>query len=188
MCHDEQARKQQKLHTHSLMQLLFTQHDIEARVRVLAGHIARDYRAAHPVLIGVLKGSFVFLADLMRMLSIPVTLDFVQISSYGAGTERTGTCRIDKDITLDISGRDVLVIEDIVDTGETLAFLLDKLRSENPSSLRVCALVDTHGRRTREIAIDYCGFTIENEFVVGYGLDFNERYRELPALYAYREP
>ena len=138
-------------------------------------------------MIGVLKGAFMFLADLLRHLSIPVEVDFVRLSSYGCRTETSGVVRMTKELESDIRGRDVIVVEDIVDTGLSLKFLLEELRAQGPSSLRVCALVDKRARREVEVRVDYVGFEIEEGFIVGYGIDYAERYRELPEIYVLEE-
>lgn len=163
---------------------LITKEEIEHTVRELALQISCDYRESRPVLIGVLKGAFVFLADLIRHLSIDTIIDFMQVSSYGSDTVSSGMCAVTKDIHVDIRDKDVLIVEDIVDTGATFHFLLEHVRARHPRSLKICALLDKTSRRTDGVTIDYCGFSIGNEFVVGYGLDCDERYRSLPGIYA----
>lgn len=169
------------------LRLLFSREEIEEAVRRLGQQISSDYRGRMPLLIGVLKGAFVFLADLIRHLSIPVEVDFVRLSSYGAGKETSGVVRMGKDLEADIRGRDVIVVEDIVDTGISLRFLLDELSSRGPATLRVCALVDKKHRREVPVEVDYVGFEIESGFIVGYGIDYAERYRELPDIYVLDE-
>jgi hypoxanthine phosphoribosyltransferase len=162
---------------------LIAKEEIQERVTQLAREIATDYGAAEPVLVGALKGAFVFLADLLRQLTLEAAVDFVQVASYGSATVSSGSCVFKKDISIDIRGRDVLLVEDIVDTGHTCRFLLDRLALKKPRSLKLCALLDKKSRRTAPVAIDYCGFAIDEGFVVGYGLDYNERFRGLPAIY-----
>ena len=148
----------------------------------LAQEIRRDYEDKNPLLVAILKGSFVFLADLIRLLGFPLEIEFVRLSSYGAGTQSSGRIKMAQGLTTPVRGRHVLVVEDIVDTGLTLNFLLDYLRKKRPSSLKLCALVDKPSRRRVPVTIDYLGFTIEDHFVVGYGLDWDERFRYLPEI------
>jgi hypoxanthine phosphoribosyltransferase len=164
-------------------EVLITEDEIRAKVHELGGRISADYAAKSVTLVSVLKGSLPFMADLMRAISIPVQIDLMEVSSYGgATTESSGLVRILKDLSSSIAGRDVLIVEDIIDTGLTLNYLLRYLRGKNPASLRICALLDKPARRLVEIPIDYTGFTIPDEFVVGYGLDFGEIYRNLPFI------
>ena len=165
-------------------QLLFSREQIELRTREIASLINADYRGRPIVIIGVLKGCFVFLADIIRNLDLDSTIDFVQVASYGAGRESSGDCVVLKDLGIDIRGRDVLIVEDIVDTGETLLCLMEKLQQRSPASVRVCALLNKQARRRASVTVDYCGFQVDDVFVVGYGLDFGERYRALPDIYA----
>ncbi|MCS7167375.1 MAG: hypoxanthine phosphoribosyltransferase [Gemmatales bacterium] len=152
---------------------------IRQRIRELAQEIRRDYAQQYPVLVGVLKGAFVFLADLVRELRIPVECDFVKISSYGQNTETSGQITLQLDTTIPLAGRHVLVVEDIVDTGLTTAWLIEHLKKKTPASLRVCALLDKPARRRLQVPIDYVGFRIPDRFVVGYGIDCAEAFREL---------
>ncbi|MBI3078552.1 MAG: hypoxanthine phosphoribosyltransferase [Deltaproteobacteria bacterium] len=161
----------------------FSREQIAVAVETLARRISADYAGRDLLLVGVLKGSFMFLADLVRALTIPAEVDFVRLASYGAGIASSGAVQITKDLETTIEGRDVIVVEDIVDTGQTLRFLLDLLRLRHPPSLKVCALVDKPGRRAVEVPVDYVGFPEASGFLVGYGLDLNERYRLLPAIY-----
>jgi len=161
-------------------QVLVAEDELAARVAELGAAIARDYARAAPVLVGVLQGAVPFLADLMRRLPIDVTVDFVRVSSYGAGTTSSGTVRLLVDLTIDIAGRDVLIVDDIVDTGLTLAALKRTFEARRPRSVRTCVLLDKGGRRQADALIDYVGFTIPNVFVVGYGLDYDGLYRNLP--------
>lgn len=160
--------------------------ELQQRIGELADQINRDYETKHLVLIGILKGAFVFLADLMRHLSIPIEVDFVRLASYGDGSETSGSVCITKDIELPIQDRDVLVIEDIVDTGITLDWLLKHLRAYNPRSIKVCALIDKTERRQIDLHPDYTGIRMKKGFVVGYGLDFSEKHRNLPGIFEVR--
>jgi hypoxanthine phosphoribosyltransferase len=159
--------------------LLITQEKICQAVVKLAAEIRQDYRGKDPLLIGILKGSFVFLADLVRELDLPVEVDFVKLSSYGAGTRTSGKVKVVHGLKSRIKGRDVIVVEDIVDTGLTVSFIMDYLRKKKPASLKLCALVDKPSRRKVPVIIDYLGFTVPDRFVVGYGIDWNEKYRHL---------
>ncbi len=163
--------------------VLLERQRIRQRVDGLAEAISRDYKDSNPLLVGVLKGSFVFLADLVRELTVPVSIDFVRLRSYGAGTTTSGGVDLLLDVTTPMQGRHVLVVEDIVDTGLSLSYLLEHLRRQGPGSLKVCALLDKPARRHSRfagLAVDYVGFTIPNVFVVGYGLDHAEDFRALP--------
>ncbi len=164
-------------------QVLITEDQIRDKVRELGRQISVDYASTSVTLVSVLKGSLPFMADLMRQIEIPLQIDLMEVSSYGgATTETSGLVRILKDLSSSIEGKDVLIVEDIIDTGLTLNYLLRYLRGKNPRSLRICALLDKPTRRLVEIPIDYLGFTIPDEFVVGYGLDFSEFYRNLPFI------
>jgi len=160
-------------------ELLIPHGKIKQTVAKLAAEIRRDYQGKQPLLIGILKGSFVFMADLVRELGLPVEVDFVKLSSYGAGTETSGKVKIVQGLKTPIKGRDVLVIEDIVDTGLTVSFLMDYLRKKKPASLRLCALTDKPSRHEVPVTIDYLGFTVPDKFIVGYGIDWNEKFRHL---------
>ncbi|NLF34810.1 MAG: hypoxanthine phosphoribosyltransferase [Clostridiales bacterium] len=162
--------------------ILFSQSDIENRVADIAAEINRDYAGKSPLLISVLRGSFIFMADLMRKLTMPCTVDFLAVSSYGKGTISSGQVQITKDLSEDSTGRDIIVVEDILDSGNTLSYLLHLLQARNPASIRLCTLLDKPSRRVKEVEVDYVGFTIPDHFVVGYGLDFDERYRNLPYI------
>ena len=150
---------------------------IKSKVRELAGRISKDYRGKKLVLVGVLKGSFVFMADLIKEIKIPLELDFIQVASYGAGKTSSGVIKIKKDIDLSIVGKHVLIIEDIVDYGYTLNYLLKFIRNKKPKSVRICALLDKPSRREVRVPIAYKGFEVPDTFVVGYGLDFSEKFR-----------
>jgi hypoxanthine phosphoribosyltransferase len=162
---------------------VFTKSEIDKKVAEAALKISNDYKGRDLVLVGILKGAFVFMSDLMRCLKVPVKLDFVCASSYGAGTATSGNIKLTKEIGIDIKGRDVLIVEDIVDTGLTLAYLVDYLKSFGPASVRICALLDKRERRKAEIVIDYSCLVVEEGFLVGYGLDYAEDYRNLPEIY-----
>jgi hypoxanthine phosphoribosyltransferase len=166
------------------LKILISRDEIAKAVGRLASEIERDYQGKQPLLIGVLKGSFMFMADLIRQLDLPLELDFIRLSSYGAARESSGKVRVVQGLKTPIKGRDVLVIEDIVDTGITTSFLLDYLRKRNPASLKLCALTDKPSRRRVPVSIDYLGLSLPDKFVVGYGLDFDERFRNLPDIYA----
>ena len=160
--------------------MLVSEGQIAARVAELGQALARDYAQANPVLVGVLQGAVPFVADLMRGLPIDLTVDFLRASSYGSGTSSSGTVRLVADLAVDIADRHVLLVDDIVDTGHTLAALKRELEARRPRSVRTCVLLDKTGRRQIEVTIDYVGFTIPNVFVVGYGLDYDGLYRNLP--------
>ncbi len=160
--------------------------ELRRRVGELGAEISRDYAGRIPVLVSVLKGSFVFLADLSRAITLPINLDFMAITRYGAG-KRGGVVRIEKDLDLPITGRDVLFIEDIVDTGLTLGYLVRNLQSREPASLAICTLLDRRVRRLTKLPIQYVGFEVPDRFLVGYGLDNREQYRNLPYLGALPE-
>ncbi len=162
--------------------VLFTREEISAAVERLAAEIEKDYPGKNPLLIGILKGSFIFLADLVRYLGLPLEIDFVSLSSYGSGTESSGKIRVERGLRTPVRGRDVLVVEDIVDTGLTTSFLLDYLRKRKVASLKLCALTDKPSRRLTPVTIDYLGFTVPDKFLVGYGLDWNQKFRNLPHI------
>ena len=162
--------------------MLFSEDEIKQAVARLATEIRQDYQGKQPLLIGILKGSFVFMADLIRQLELPVEVDFVKLSSYGAGKETSGKVKVVQGLKTPIKERDVLVVEDIVDTGLTLSFLLDYLRKKKPASLRLCALTDKPSRRQVPVTINYLGFTVPDKFIVGYGIDWNEKFRYLPDI------
>ncbi|CAN5591653.1 hypoxanthine phosphoribosyltransferase [soil metagenome] len=164
-------------------EILITEQQVKAKVAELGGRLTADYRDQSVVLVSVLKGSLPFMADLMRAVALPLEIDLMEVSSYGGtSTETSGLVRILKDLSGPIDGRDVVIVEDIIDTGLTLNYLLRYLRGKNPRSLRICALLDKPARRLVEIHIDYRGFEIPDQFVVGYGLDYGEHYRNLPFI------
>lgn len=162
---------------------VLTADEIHLLVKSMAHRISEDYRDRELVLIAVLKGSFIFLADLVRQLTLPVKIDFLQASSYGADTRSSGSVRLVKDVGVDIRGKDVLLVEDIVDTGFTVNWLLDHLRSFQPRSLGVCVFIDKRERREAQVPIAYAGHVTQEGFLVGYGLDYAEEYRHLPGIY-----
>lgn len=161
---------------------LLGKREIKKGIKRLAKRLNEDYRDRSPVIICILKGAFVFLADLVRELRIPVRLDFISVSSYGDQSRTSGVVKIMKDISLDIEGEDVILVEDIVDTGLTLAYIHDFIMRKRPKSLKICALLKKRVKRTKKLIVHYRGFTIPNKYVVGYGLDFAERYRNLPEI------
>jgi hypoxanthine phosphoribosyltransferase len=167
---------------------LLTATQIQARISTLGAEIARDYAGRNPLLLGVLKGAFVFMSDLVRAIDLTLGVEFMAISSYGASTRSSGEVRIVKDLDVAVEGRDLLVVEDIVDTGLTLSYLLANLRSRGAASVKLVALLNKPERRLREVQIDYLGFDIPDAFVVGYGLDFAERYRNLPYIAVLKDP
>jgi hypoxanthine phosphoribosyltransferase len=164
----------------SIGEALVSQEDLERRVRELGEEISRDYVGKDLFLVGVLKGAVFFLSDLMRALSVPCEVDFMAVASYGSSTDSSGVVRILKDLDATIEGKDVLIVEDIIDSGLTLSYLLRTLRARDPRSLEVCALLTKPERREVDLPIRYTGFEIPNKFVIGYGLDHRERYRNLP--------
>jgi hypoxanthine phosphoribosyltransferase len=166
----------------SQLKILISRDQIAKTVTRLALEINRDYQGKQPLLISVLKGSFVFMADLIRQLDLPLELDFVKVASYGAARESSGKVRVVQGVKTPVKGRDVLVIEDIVDTGITISFLLNYLDKKRPASLKLCALTDKPSRRRVTVPIDYLGFSVPNKFIVGYGLDCDEKFRNLPHI------
>ena len=165
-----------------IQEVLFSQQQLEERVDQIAQEITRDYAGKEIVLISVLRGSFVFMADLCRRIDLPCTIDFMSVSSYGSGTSSTGQVQITKDLSGDISGKHMLVVEDILDSGNTLSSLLKLLEQRKPASIRLCTLLDKPERRVKPVEVHYSGFTIPDAFVVGYGLDYAEHYRNLPYI------
>ena len=170
------------------LQPLFPAEEIQTRISQMGAQIALDYKDKNPLLIVVLKGACIFASDLLRAIDIKLGIEFMAISSYGSSTRTSGEVRIVKDLDVPIEGRDILVVEDIVDTGLTLSYLLANLHARGASSVKLAALLDKHERREREVSIDYLGFQIPDEFVVGYGLDFAERYRNLPYIAILKDP
>jgi len=170
------------------LDVLLSEEKIQSRIKELGAQITQDYAGLNPLLIGVLKGACFFLSDLMRAIDTRVGIEFMAISSYGSSTRTSGEVRIMKDLDVPIEGRHILVVEDIVDTGLTLSYLLANLQSRGAANVKLAALLDKHERRQREVKIDYLGFQIPDEFVVGYGLDFAERYRNLPFIAVLKNP
>lgn len=163
-----------------ILKVLYTEEQLAKKVQELGAQISKDYEGKNVLLVALLKGAVVFMADLMRSITIPVAIDFMAVSSYGVGTKTTGVVKIIKDLDLDLSGRHVLIVEDILDSGMTLNYISQLLADRHPESMRICALLNKPDRRVADIKADYVGFDIPDEFVVGYGLDFDERYRNLP--------
>jgi len=165
-----------------ITEILISSDELQARIVELGAEISRDYEGQDLLLLAVLKGSVLFLSDLMRRIEIPHAIDFMAISSYGAGMESSGAVRILKDLDAPIEGRNVLIVEDIIDTGRTLSYLKRLLTARQPRSLRICTLLNKPSRREVDVPVEYIGFDIPNKFVVGYGLDFAELYRNLPYI------
>jgi hypoxanthine phosphoribosyltransferase len=168
-------------------EILLRSEQIQQRVLELGASITSDYADSSPLFVAVLKGAFVFMADLSRAVDVPLEIDFMAVSSYGAATRTSGVVRIVKDLEVDLTGRHVVVVEDIVDSGLTLNYLRRNLKSRGPASLEVCALLVRSGRQAADLDLRYVGFEIPPDFVVGYGLDIAERYRNLPDIYRYDE-
>ena len=162
--------------------ILLTEADIQARVEELGRQISRDFAGREPIFVGVLKGCFIFMADLLRSVELHCTMDFMAVSSYGSGTTTTGAVKINKDLSRDIAGRDVIIVEDILDSGVTLSYLKNYLAGRKPASISIVTLLDKPSRRRADIKADYSGFEVEDAFVVGYGLDYAEKYRNLPYI------
>lgn len=165
-----------------IQEILFTEEALAARVTELAQAITRDYAGKDPLFICVLRGSCIFTADLIRRVDLPCTVDFMAVSSYGKGTKSSGQVQITKDLSESIEGRDVIIVEDILDSGNTLHYLIQVLKARQPASIALCTLLEKPERREKDITVDYCGFTIPDAFVVGYGLDYAETYRNLPYI------
>lgn len=163
-----------------ILKVLLTEQEISAKVKELGARISEEYKGKNLMLIGVLKGSAVFMADLMRAITIPVSIDFMAVASYGSGTKTSGVVNIIKDISTSIDGKDVLVVEDILDSGMTLSYLKQYLMAKGAGNIRIVTLLDKPERRKVDILPDYKGFVVPDEFVVGYGLDYDEKYRNLP--------
>ena len=161
-------------------EVLIEEADLQARIQELGREVSADYAGKELLLVGVLKGAVFFMADLMRELTVSCEIDFMAISSYGAATDSSGVVRILKDLDINVSGRDVLVVEDIIDSGLTLSYLMRSLKARKPASLEICALLTKPDRREIDVPVRFVGFEIPNKFVIGYGLDFAERYRNLP--------
>ncbi len=164
------------------IKVLISEEEVSTKIKALAEQINKDYEGKEVHLICVLKGGVFFTCDLAKSITLPVTFDFMSISSYGDGTESSGRVKIIKDLDDSIEGKDVLIVEDIIDSGRTLHHLIELLKTRKPKSLKLCTLLDKPSRRVTEVKVDYCGFEIPDEFVVGYGLDFAQRYRNLPYI------
>ncbi len=167
---------------HDIQEVLFSEEQLQKRVDEIAQEINRDYEGKEIMLISVLRGSFVFMADLCRRITLPCKIDFMSVSSYGKGTKSSGQVQITKDLSEDISGRHIIVVEDILDSGNTLSYLLKILENRHPASIRLCTLLDKPERRVKPVEVHYSGFSIPDAFVVGYGLDYAEMYRNLPYI------
>ena len=165
-----------------IRELLFTEEEIRQIVQDMGAKISRDYEGKNLLMVSVLKGSVVFMADLMRAVTVPCRIDFMSVSSYGSGVKTSGVVKIIKDLDIPLSGYDVLIVEDILDSGMTLSYLLEILKSRGPRSIRLCTLFDKPDRRKADVTADYTGAVVPDEFVVGYGLDYDEKYRNLPYL------
>ena len=162
--------------------VMISEEEIANKVKELAKQIEKDYEGEQLLVVGILKGASVFVSDLIRKIDLDVNIDFKSVSSYGNGTESSGTVRILKDLDVDIAGKNVLIVEDIIDSGLTLSNLVKELKIRNPKSLKLCTLLDKPQRRTSNIPVDYVGFVIEDKFIVGYGIDWAEKYRNLPYI------
>lgn len=163
-----------------ILKVLISEQELKAKVEELGKRISEDYRDKNLLMISILKGSVVFMADLMRAINIHARIDFMSVSSYGAGTKTSGIVKIVKDLDLPLAGYDLLIVEDILDSGLTLSYISELLQSRNPKSIRICTLLDKPERRKAQVHADYFGFRVPDEFVVGYGLDYDEKYRNLP--------
>lgn len=168
-------------------EILFSEEELAQKCREMAGLIDADYSGKELVLVGILKGSFMFMADLVRRTTIPLEIEFMSVSSYGASSESSGVVRILKDLDTDIKGKHVLLVEDIIDSGNTLTYLMEYLRGRGAASVEIICLLDKPARRTREMAVKYVGFVIPDAFIIGYGIDYAERYRNLPYVATLKE-
>ena len=165
-----------------ILKVLVTEEELKARVEALGAELYERFEGKSPLFVSVLKGSFVFMADLVRQIPLPVQLEFMSVSSYGSGTSSSGQLNIRMDLETDIQGRDVLLVEDIFDSGNTLSNLMEQLKSRGPRSLKLCVLLDKPDRHVKKLPVDYLGFSIPDAFVVGYGLDYDQKYRNLPYI------
>ena len=162
--------------------VLYSEEEITARIKEMGAQISKEYAGKELHIVGILKGATFFACELAKRITVPVTLDFMSVSSYGDATESSGVVRINKDLDEPLDGREVLVVEDIVDTGNTLSYILDNLQKRGPRSVRLCALLDKPERREKDVKVDYTGFEIPDKFVVGFGLDYAQKYRNLPYI------
>lgn len=165
-----------------ILKVYYSEDELDSMVKRLGKQISGDYKGKNLLLVSVLKGSVVFMADLMRAISIPCAIDFMAVSSYGSGTTNSGVVKIIKDLDVNLDGYDLLIVEDILDSGRTLSYIKGLLQGRNPNSIRICTLLDKPERRTVDLEADYVGGEVPDEFVVGYGLDFDEKYRNLPFI------
>ena len=165
-----------------VLKTLIGEEELKERVRELGEQITRDYQGKNLLLVSVLKGSIAFMADLMRAIDLPLSIDFMAVSSYGAGVKTSGVVKIIKDLDIDLKGYDLLIVEDILDSGMTLRYIMEMLEAREPSSVKICTLLDKPERRQVSVAPAYVGFTVPDEFVIGYGLDYDEKYRNLPYI------
>ncbi len=165
-----------------ILEVFYSEEQLKAKVAELGAAITRDYQGKSPVLVSVLRGSYIFMADLTRSIDLPCTVDFMSVSSYGAGTTSSGQVKILKDLSEPIEGKDLIIVEDILDSGNTLFYLRDVLAARKPASIAICTLLDKPERRVKPIRADYSGFEVPDAFVVGYGLDYAEKYRNLPYI------
>ena len=164
------------------IRVLVPEKDVDAKIAELGKKISEDYAGRQVHLVCVLKGGVFFMCELAKRITVPVTMDFMSVSSYGAGTESSGVVKIVKDLDQPLDGKDVLIVEDIIDSGRTLSYLIEILKGRNPNSIRLCTLLDKPERRVKKVDVDYCCFNIPDEFVVGYGLDYAQKYRNLPFI------
>ena len=165
-----------------VLRVLLSEDEIREKVRELGGKITADYKNSNLMLVTVLKGAVVFLADLMRQIDVPAEIDFMVVSSYGSGVKSSGVVKIVKDLDVPLAGKDILIVEDILDSGLTLSYIKELLESRGPRSIRIATLLDKHSRRKVDLQADYIGFSVPDEFVIGYGLDYDEKYRNLPYI------
>lgn len=178
----------ERSHDPNIGPVIVAEDDLQERIAALGKEITADYAGRDPLFVGVLKGAFMFMSDLARAVDLPVECDFMAVSSYGSATRSSGVVRIVKDLDIDLTGRDVVLVEDIVDSGLTLSYLCKNLLAREPASLEVCALLVREGRQARDLELRYVGFEIPDDFVIGYGLDVAERYRNLPYVASYIGP
>lgn len=170
-----------------IKEVLLTEEEIQARIKELGEEITKDYKGKNLFVVGILKGAIIFMAELSKNIDLPIMIDFMAVSSYGESAKSTGEVRINKDLDFSVEGKDVLIVEDIIDTGLTLSYLTDNLKKRGANSVKIVTLLDKPDRRNVEVKIDYLGFSIPDEFVVGYGLDYAENYRNLPFVGALKE-
>ena len=166
----------------SVGQVMITEEEIRRRAKEIGAQITRDYQGEEIVLVGILRGAIVWLADIMKCIDLDVIIDFMALSSYGASTKSSGIVKIEKDLSSNIEGKHVIIVEDIVDSGTTLEYLKHYFENRNTKSVKICALLDKHGGRKAPIQVEYKGFDVEDKFIIGYGLDFNQKYRNLPYI------